>query len=253
MNAARMKLLGGLLLCAGLLSCAAAPAAAVNWQGKGAQLLGEILTNPGAFFNDFQQDIEATHPLPPGKWFGVQTGIFPSLLPMTMANISGKVRLHPEGRLSPGLPQLDLIGGYWDMLGTRIAEKNASDDVNSANFKGSYIGAIVTSSLSPRVRLFWGYKYSQLKANLNLKKTVDILGTQVSSFESGYQDNYFMAGLEHPTGLNSLWSIQLNYGVRNKTIASKVSWYGKHFEWGLNIYPEGVLVIHPVLNYHMNF
>jgi len=247
------KRLTGILLLLAVLLPLAKPAGAVNFEGKGAQLLGEILTNPGAFFNDFQQDLEATHPLPPGKWLGFQTGVFPTLLPMTMANISGKVRLHPEGRLRPGLPQLDLIGGYWDMLGTRLAEKNMSNDVNSATFKGSYIGAIVTSSLSPRVRLFWGYKYSKLKANLNLKKNIDILGTRVNSFESGFEDNYFLAGLEHPTGLNSLWSIQLNYGLKNKVIASKVSWYGKHFEWGLNIYPEGVLVIHPVVNYHINF
>ena len=62
-----------------------------------------------------------------------------------------------------------------------------------------------------------------------------------------------MAGLEHPTGVNHWWSIQLNYGVGEKVISSKVSWYGKNFELGLNIYPEGVLVIHPVWNYHMYF
>lgn len=236
-----------------LNSLSVKPASAgVNWEGKATQLIGEILANPSAFFYDFQQDLEATHPLPPGKWMGFQMGLFPSLLPMGYGNLSGKIRLHPEGRLAPGVPQLDIIGGYWDMAWAKVAA-NQSEDVNSASFNGSYLGLILSSSVSPRARVFWGYKRSQLKAALDLKKPVDIMGTQVSQFDSGFKDDFFMAGLEHPTGINKWWSIQLNYGVKEKVIASKVSWYGKHFELGLNIYPEGVLVIHPVWNYHWNF
>lgn len=232
---------------------AACPTAHAGWEGKGAQMVGEIITNPGAFFNDFQQDLEATQPLPPGDWLGFQTGVFPTTLPMTMLNASAKIRLHEEGRLASGLPQLDLFGGCWDMVGAKLAEKHMSDDVNSASFRGNYFGAMLASSLSPRVRLFWGYKHSKLRADLNLKKSVDILGTQVSSFQSGFEDNFFIAGIEHATGLDKFWSIQLNYGLSTKSVASKISWYGRHFEWGINIYPEGVLVLHPVLNYHLNF
>ncbi len=75
----------------------------------------------------------------------------------------------------------------------------------------------------------------------------------MTSFDSTFKDDFFIAGLEQATGMDKWWSMQLNYGVGTKTLASKVSWYGKNFEVGLNIYPEGVLTIHPVWNFHANF
>lgn len=226
--------------------------AGVDFVGKGTQLAGEILANPAAFFYDFQQDLEATHPIPPGRWLGFQIGLFPSLLPLGYGNLSAKIRLHPEGRIAPGVPQLDIMGGYWDMVWAKLAAKQ-SEDVNKAQFNGQYLGLMLSSSVSPRVRVFWGYKQSKLKATLDLKEAVDMMGTQVSAFDSGFKDDFFIAGLEHPVRLNHWWSLQLNYGVKEKIMSSKVSWYGKNFEMGLNIYPEGVLVIHPVWNYHIYF
>jgi len=173
---------------------------------------------------------------------------------MTYTNVSGKVRLHGEGRLAPGVPQLDLIGGYWDMLAAKAATSN-SQTIDSAKFGGYYLGAIMSSSVSPRVRTFWGYKRSQLKAKLDFKagEQPELLGANVNSFDTGFKDDFFMAGIETPNGVGKLWSIQLNYGLNTQTFCSKVSWYGKYFEVGFNIYPEGVLVIHPVWNMHLDF
>jgi len=228
--------------------------AAIDWESKGMQLAGEVIANPAGFFYDFQQDLEGTTPLPPGKRYGVQMGLFPTLLPMTYTNVSAKVRLHGEGRIAPGVPQLDLIGGYWDMLAAKMATKD-SQSVDSAKFGGYYVGALLSASVSPRVRTFWGYKHSQLKARLDFKagQEPELLGTKVNSFDTGFKDDFFIAGIETPKGVGSLWSIQLNYGLGTQTISSKVSWYGKYFELGLNIYPEGVLVVHPVWNCHLNF
>lgn len=228
--------------------------AKVDWGSKGMQIAGEIIANPAAFFYDFQQDLEATTPLPPGKTFGVQTGLFPTTVPMTYTNASLKVRLHGEGRIAPGVPQLDLVGGYWNMLAAKLATKD-SKSIDSARFGGYYLGAILSSSVSPRVRTFWGYKRSQLNARLDFKpgEEPDFLGTRVNSFDTGFKDDFFIAGIETPKGIGKLWSIQLNYGLRTQTVSSKVSWYGKIFELGLNIYPEGVLVVHPVWNFHLNF
>jgi len=228
--------------------------AGIDWESKGMQIAGEIISNPAGFFYDFQQDLESTTPLPPGKSFGIQTGLFPSAIPMTYANVSGKVRLHGEGRIAPGVPQVDLIGGYWDMLAAKMATKD-SETIDSAKFGGYYMGAIVSSSVSPRVRTFWGYKRSVLKAKLEFKpgEEPDFLGTKVNSFDTGFKDEFLIAGIETPKGVSKLWSMQLNYGLKTQTIAAKVSWYGKVFETGFNIYPEGVLVIHPYWNMHLNF
>ncbi len=228
--------------------------AGIDWESKGMQIAGEIISNPAGFFYDFQQDLESTTPLPPGKSFGIQTGLFPSAIPMTYANVSGKVRLHGEGRIAPGVPQVDLIGGYWDMLAAKMATKD-SETIDSAKFGGYYMGAIVSSSVSPRVRTFWGYKRSVLKAKLEFKpgEEPDFLGTKVNSFDTGFKDEFLIAGIETPKGVSKLWSMQLNYGLKTQTFSSKVSWYGKYFELGINIFPEGVLVFHPVWNFHLNF
>lgn len=228
--------------------------AAIDWESKGMQIAGEIMANPAGFFYDFQQDLESTTPLPPGKRFGIQTGLFPTTIPMTYTNVSAKLRLHGEGRLAPGVPQLDLIGGYWDMLAAKMATKD-SETIDSAKFGGYYAGAILSSSVSPRVRTFWGYKRSVLKAKLDFKagEEPEFLGTKINSFDTGFKDDFFIAGIETPKGISKLWSIQLNYGLKTQTFSSKVSWYGKYFELGLNIFPEGVLVFHPVWNFHLNF
>ncbi len=243
-----------ILLLTALLCFNGAAFAAIDLESKGMQMLGEVLANPAAFFYDFQQDLEGTTPLPPGKTFGIQTGLFPTTIPLTYLNVSGKLRLHGEGRIAPGVPQLDLIGGYWDMLAAKMATKD-SDTIDSAKFGGYYMGAIISASVSPRVRTFWGYKRSVMAAKLAFKagQEPELLGTTVSSFNTGFKDDFVIAGIETPKGIGKLWSMQLNYGLKTQTFSSKVSWYGKVFELGLNIYPEGVLVIHPVWNMHLNF
>jgi len=180
-------------------------------------------------------------------------GIFPSLLPTGCVNLSGQLRIHPEGRWSPSVPQLDVFGGYWDMAWAEIVANQAKDDVSDAAFNGYYFGAMATASLSPRARVFAGYKHSALTAKLTLKKTQKILGTDVNSFKSGLRDDFLITGIEIPTGVSKWWSLQLNYGFATKTVASKVTWCGKNFELGLNIYPEGVIVVHPVWNFHVYF
>lgn len=243
-----------ILLLTALMCFNSAAFATIDWESKGMQMAGEIIANPAGFFYDFQQDLEGTTPLPPGKRFGVQMGLFPTTIPMTYTNLSGKVRLHGEGRLAPGVPQVDLIGGYWDMLAAKMATKD-SQTIDSAKFGGYYMGAIISASVSPKVRTFWGYKRSVMAAKLNFKagEEPDLLGTKVSSFDTGFKDDFFIAGIETPKGINKLWSMQLNYGLKTQTFSSKVSWYGKFFELGFNIFPEGVLVIHPVWNFHVNF
>ncbi len=243
-----------ILILLGLFLVKSPAFAAIDWQSKGMQMVGEIMANPAGFFYDFQQDLEATTPLPPGKRFGLQTSLFPTTIPMTYTNVSAKLRLHGEGRIAPGVPQLDLIGGYWDMLAAKMATKD-SETIDSAKFGGYYAGAIMSTSVSPRVRTFWGYKHSVLKAKLDFKagEEPELLGTTVNSFDTGFKDDFFVAGIETPKGIGKLWSIQLNYGLKTQTFSSKVSWYGKYFELGLNIFPEGVLVFHPVWNFHLNF
>ena len=199
-----MKMKRALLTLTAVMCLNGAAFAGIDWNAKGMQMMGEIVANPAAFFYDFQQDLEATAPLPPGKSFGFQTGLFPSLIPMGDTNLSVKYRALAEGRVAPGVPQVDLIGGYWDMIWAGMAA-NQSSMINDASFNGYYLGAIVSSSVSPKVRTFWGYKHSVLAARLGFKpgKEPDFLGTRVNSFDSGFRDDFVIAGIEAPRGINN--------------------------------------------------
>lgn len=280
-----------LLLFAALLLCpGAARASGGNnpFENKGIELAADIISNPAAFFFDFQQDQESTNPLPPTKNFGVNWhfGQFIPIIPPyliipipdpTIPNLEGKVKVFRENGLFPGMPQLDLIGGFWDagpLLQpatksnaesctqsdcsdrtdlTPAQQKAVSTSIKKAKFGGNYVGAVLTSSLEPRVRLFWGYKQSAMKAQLDMNKPVKVMGSQVKSFDAEYKDKFLFAGIEHPTSPKTFWLMSMSYGIDQKSIMARVSWYRKYMELALDVYPEGVLVLHPSLNFHVNF
>ncbi len=251
-----------------VMSLCAGTARADVFYNKAIQLASEIISNPAGFFFDFQQDMESINPVMAGKRLGFNWHIGQFLLlPVpdpTFLNLSGKFKLHPEGHWLPGLPQMDLIGGFWDAgpLLKPLIDKNAQTQeenpnvdtkIKDAKFKGHFISFMMTSSVEPRVRLFLGWKYSKMSAELGLNRDQDLIGTAVRSFKVGYNDHFLTAGIEHVYGTNKWWIAQLSYGLGENSIASKISWYRKNFELGLNVYPEGVFVIHPVLNWHINF
>lgn len=229
------------------------------------QQVGKLLANPPLFIYEFQRNMESTNPLPPGKWLGFNYHFLGGILIVPLpdltsaANLSGKVRLHPEGRLYPGIPQFDIVGGYWGSLLTPLIEDKNSTDTDSqtklkrANLKGYYGGLVMTSSLEPRVRLFWSYKFSRLDIDFDLNKSQKILNTSVKSFNGNLREHTLSAGLEHTYGKDKRWILEGGYGVSNNVITGKVSWYRKYLEVGLNIYPESVFVMQPQVNFHLNF
>lgn len=236
-----------------------------QFQSFAIQQAGKLLSNPPQFIYEFQRNMESTNPLPVGKRFGINYhflgGIIIVPLPdLTSAyNVSAKLKLHSEGRLYPGLPQMDVVGGHWDsLLTSMIEDKNAKSTdadtkVTKASLDGSYAGLIMTSSLEPRVRLFWSYKYSQLDIDIRLNKAEEILGSSVDSFKGSLKEHTVSAGIEHTYGKDKRWIMEGGYGVTNNLLTAKVSWYRKYLEIGLNIYPESVFIMQPQVNFHFNF
>lgn len=236
-----------------------------QFESFGVKQAGKLIANPPLFFYEFQRNMESTFPLPPGKRFGVNThllgGIIIIPLPdvTSVFNFSAKVRVHPESKLAPGLPQVDLVGGYWNSaLTSLIVDKNAKTTdtetkLSRAELGGNYGAVVFTSSLEPRVRLFWSYKLSRMNLDLGLSKPEVILGNSVSAFKSELTEHTVAAGIEHTYGENKRWVLEGGYGVRNNLLSAKVSWYRKYLELGFNIYPESVFIMQPQLNLHFNF
>jgi hypothetical protein len=229
------------------------------------QQAGKLLANPPLFVYEFQRNMETTTPLPPGKGLGVNYhflgGILIVPLPdiTTAYNISAKVRLHPEGRLYPGLPQLDLVAGRWKCLPAhKLEDSNASPTdsqtkVTNFDVGGHYVAAVVSSSLEPRVRLFWSLKASKLDVDVGLNKPTDVFGTQVQKFRGRLLEKTFAAGLEHTYAENKRWTIEGGYGMKNHLLSAKVAWSGRFLEMGFNIYPESVFIMQPQMNFHVYF
>jgi hypothetical protein len=199
-----------------------------------------------------QGDMQNTSPVTVGKRFNFQIGVLPTLVPTGMANLSVKVKVYSEGELSSYMPQIDFFCGYWNMVWTRLAVNN-SHGVKNADFSGYWYGLLASTTVSPKTRLFGGVSYSMLNANLELTETKEVLGARVNSFDSGFGDKFFILAIEQLIKPDRWFIAQLNYGIEQNFIFSKISWYGKYLELGINIYPEGVLVIHPVLNFHISF
>ena len=229
------------------------------------QQVGKLISNPPLFLYEFQRNMESTTPIPPGKFIGVNYhflgGILIIPLPdiTTDYNISGKVRLHPEGRLYPGLPQLDLDAGYWKSpLAHKLEHPDASatdsqTKLTRLNVGGQYMAAVMSSSVEPRVRLFWGYKVSRLHVDMGLNKPSDVFGTQVQSFSGRLREDTFSAGIEHAYSDGKRWTMEGGYGLKNHLLSAKVAWSGTFLELGFNIYPESVFIMQPEVNFHVYF
>lgn len=247
------------------LALPAAPARAGQFESFGLQQAGKLLANPPQFIYEFQRNMEADTPLPPGKWLGFNYHFLGGILIIPLpdvtsaVNLSAKVRVHPEGRLMPGLPQFDLVGGFWtSALASAIEDSDAKatdaeTKIKSAELGGKFFGLVATTSLEPRVRLFYGYKYSQLDLKIGLNKAQDILGSQVTSFDGGLKEHTLSAGIEHAYKPGKVWTLSMGYGLKNQLLTAKVARHGKFLTLGLNIYPESVFIMQPQVNFHLEF
>lgn len=259
----RKHILAGLL--AALPCLPGTSRAADQFESFFIQQAGKLLANPPLFVYEFQRNMESTTPLPPGKAVGVNYhmlgGILIIPLPdLTSAyNVSAKLRLHAEGRLYPGLPQFDLVGGYWNSLlagSLEDADATPADSdtkVTNLDVKGRYWGLVAASSLEPRVRLFWSYKMSKLDIDVGLNKPEEIFGTMVQGFSGRLEEHTFAAGMEHAYADGKRWTIEGGYGMKNHLLTAKVAWSGRFMEVGVNIYPESVFIMQPQVNFHVYF
>lgn len=221
---------------------------------KAKEMVSQIVSDPPKFFYEMKNDSEITLPVSSGKKYNLNFGLFPTLVPFTYANASINYNLYKEGKINADMPQLDLLAGGAYMVGAKIAA-NSSDDITDAKFSSYHLGFLLTSSLSSKTRTFYGFKHSFLSSKLKLSdsKSHKILGVEIKNFDSSFVENSLIFGVETLKDVDKRWAVQINYGLTNNTLVTKLSWYGKWFELGINIYPEGVLVIHPTWIMRLSF
>jgi hypothetical protein len=227
---------------------------------------GKILSDPPGFLYEFQRNMEHTSPLPPGRRVMVNYHFLSGFLLVPLPDfatsaINGtiKLRLHPEGRRIPGFPQVDFTYGAWTSLLAGMAVQDPDpakpDETRITDFSvgGHYIATTLATSVEPKVRLFWGYKYSSLTFDMHLSKPEDVMGQLVDSLKNGMREHTISAGIELATNVNKQWVLQWDYGIVNKVISARVMWQHKIYDFGFNFYPEAVFFLQPQMNFHVYF
>jgi hypothetical protein len=251
-----------------LLALLAAPSARA--EGKFDSYLfqnaGKILADPPGFLYEFQRNMEHTSPLPAGRRVMVNYHFLSGFLIVPLPDIatsaingSLKLRLHPEGRRIPGFPQVDFTYGAWTSLLAGLAEQEYDPEdpdetrITDLSVRGHYLATTLATSVEPKVRLFWGYKYSSLSFDIRLSQKEEIVGQLVDSFKNGMREHTISAGIELATNVNKQWVLQWDYGVVNKVISARVMWQHKIYDFGFNFYPEAVFFLQPQMNFHVYF
>ncbi len=242
-----------LLLALAFLAPAAAGALSLTDRMIG--IATDIAADPASFLYDLHQNNEDFTPVTPGRFVEGGMNLFPTFLPLAMLNGNLKVRLLKE---HGGLPQIDLLGGGWsDMAAWFIPG-------TKVGWWGWNLGAIVSGSIDPRMRVFGGYEYSQMRADLELGDKIDA-GSMFGSLEGlpdlstlnsihvGKREHYLVLGAELLRSSDKYLVAQMSYGLAGQRLAARLTWKGKGFNTGIAFYPEGSWVIWPFESFTVRF
>lgn len=202
-----------------------------------------FLDNPGDFFFNLHSDNEDFSPLPRDSHGAFRFNFFPTFLPVTWGNLTAKVKLFND---RGNMPQIDLIGTYGDLLALRAVN---SGDVKP-QFSDYAVGAVVSKSMNDQTRLFGGFKYSAVNMQVQFSTPVVMGAFQMNGLDFQVADVFFMTGITHQSAPNHVLTAQIGYGFKYNKLMSRVMLSRKHLELGMDIYPEGLFVIHPFMAWH---
>jgi hypothetical protein len=254
-----MNKLPTLLLLASLflLTCfAPSPASADDFADSalGRELIDlglKFLDDPGDFFFNLHTNNEDVSPLPKDRHGAVRFNLFPTTLPFTWANLNGKVKLKND---SGGWPQIDLSAGYGNILALAALKSSGEDGREiKPSFTDYTLGLTASKSMNDKTRLFGGVKYASVNMDVTFSTPVALGSFSMSSLHFKVADTSLFAGLSQQTGDETYTVAQIGYGLKYNKITSRIMLCKPHFEMGLDIFPEGLLVLHPFMAWHWYF
>jgi len=211
-----------------------------------------IVSDPASFLYDLHQNMEDLTPSGVGRRLEFGTTLFPSFMPMAMLNGNAKVQaLREHG----GIPQVDILGGGWTSLITKFVPDITVD------WWGWNLGVLVTGTIDPRMRIFGGYEFSQMRASWDLKGKIKASSsvssgldmTSLNTGDIGKTEHILTIGSEVLRGQDKLLVAQIGFGVTTQRLAARLTWKGNVFDSGITFYPEGSWVIWPFEAYRLKF
>lgn len=187
-------------------------------------------------------------PVTGNKHLGVHTNLLLLANPALVNSISAKLA-SSEGKK---FPQVGIYGGIWKTFALDLL---AGDFMSTADLYGYSVGFFVAKRVDPSTRLFTHISYSRITLNLVLAEELDLGIMKFQTLSAGAFDTYIFTGIEYTAGeyKDKVIIAQTGYGIRSNKIVAKILIQKGAIEYGLSIYPEGLLVIHPVLNIQFRF
>ena len=210
----------------------------------------KFIDDPGDFFMNLHLNNEDYSPLPDGRRVGARFNFFPTFFPTTLANLNLKINVLSD---KPTTPQIDMVGTYGDLLGLRFAA-DSMEDVKP-EFSDYAVGLVVSKKVQNETKLFAGFKYTQvqMKVVLSSSSAVDFGSFHLDTINFKVADMFIYSGICHQSGKDAYVIAQAGYGLTYKKIAARIMMSRKHLELGIDMFPEGMFVIHPFMAWHWYF
>jgi hypothetical protein len=229
----------------------------------------KFITNPDDVFNNFHLDNADYTPVHENAHGNIRTNFFSSFLPLSWGNLAVKVKAVSDGSFASWMPQIDLVGSYGRILALDAAssfiengsddEGHSEEDSDSSDFVPPTMsdysaGVILTKAVSKETRLYAGFQYSALTLNFEFPEAVEITEDQtLDELNIEVTDYILITGISNIIREDKRVVAYLGYGFANRKIFSRFAWHYDHLELGFNIYPEGLLVVHPFMGWHWKF
>ncbi len=218
-----------------------------------------FISNPDDFFYNLHLDNVDYSPCRADKRVEFRTNFLPTTLPLTWLNLNAKVRVLGDGGLSPWVPQVDFTGAYGRILMLDLLPSfmdDEDDDAPEPSMTNYSFGMTLAKAVSDETSLFAGFHHSVVSLDIVLPEADVIKITDdetLGELVIRRKDNILITGISNITGENRAITAYLGYGFNYNKIFSRIAWKRKHLEMGFNIYPEGLLVVHPFLGWKWNF
>jgi len=212
----------------------------------------KFLDNPGDFFFNLHMANEDFSPVPFKRHGSIRWNFFPTTLPLSWMNLNLKVKAYGEKNF---VPQIDIIGQYGDLLGLRMLEVEEGDVEPSFNDYSA--GLVFSKTVAEGTQFYWGGKYSNVSMEVKLSSSseVEFGDFKFSEVKFDIKDTFIFAGITHQKNMEDpkRLVVQMGYGLEYKKIVTRMMMSHEHYEWGIDILPEGMFVIHPFMGWHWNF
>ncbi|MFC2091639.1 hypothetical protein ACFLTD_02570 [Elusimicrobiota bacterium] len=218
----------------------------------------KFVNNPDDVFDNFHLDNVDYTPVLEGARGSIRTNFLMSVFPFSWANVNVKINAVSDEKYYYWMPQIDIVGNYGRIVALDMADAYMTDD-STDSFKAPTmsdysVGLLLTKAVSRETRMYMGLQYSVVAINFEFPEPVEITDdTSLSEINVSRKDYILVTGICNVLSDEKRVVAYMGYGFKYKKLFSRFAWHYDHLELGFNIYPEGLLVIHPFMGWHWNF